>query len=279
MEETNSNTPTHFKKATKEKIIPLPFYDESHTIIEIGVDEAGRGPMFGRVYAGAVVWSKNITQNSIQNLIKDSKLFSKSKKGRQELNQAYQYIKDHSIAYAVAYEDEKVIDKINILQATQSAMCKAIKSVLGQISYNSLNSFEKDIGKQLKESITLQIKPKEVAFKYDNVLLLIDGNYFKPSMLLNPTSCIPLRHVTIEGGDNKYMSIAAASILAKVERDKYICELCIMYPMLNERYDLDSNKGYGSKKHMEGINAFGITQWHRRTFGKNKTADIYIMEK
>ena len=70
-----------------------------------------------------------------------------------------------------------------------------------------------------------------------------------------------------DGGDNKYTSIAAASILAKVSRDKYIEELCIQNPELIERYSIDSNKGYGSKKHMEGIKKYGITKWHRKTFG------------
>jgi ribonuclease HII len=71
----------------------------------------------------------------------------------------------------------------------------------------------------------------------------------------------------IEGGDNKYTSIAAASILAKVERDKYIEELCVENPELIELYGIDSNKGYGSKKHMDGIKKYGITKWHRKTFG------------
>ena len=72
---------------------------------------------------------------------------------------------------------------------------------------------------------------------------------------------------TIEGGDNKYTSIAAASILAKVFRDKYIDDLCAKYPDLITKYGLDSNKGYGAKKHMDGIKEHGITIWHRRSFG------------
>jgi ribonuclease HII len=75
----------------------------------------------------------------------------------------------------------------------------------------------------------------------------------------------------IEGGDNKYSSIAAASILAKVERDAYIEELCKENPELVEHYGIDSNKGYGSKKHMDGIKEHGITKWHRRSFGICKT--------
>ena len=74
-------------------------------------------------------------------------------------------------------------------------------------------------------------------------------------------------HTTVEGGDNKYASIAAASILAKVERDRYITELCEQNPTLSEYYGIDSNKGYGAKRHLDGIKAHGITIWHRRSFG------------
>ena len=76
-----------------------------------------------------------------------------------------------------------------------------------------------------------------------------------------------IRYQMIEGGDNKYTSIAAASILAKVARDTYINDLCALNPELIEHYGIDSNKGYGSKKHMDGIKQHGITKWHRKTFG------------
>ena len=103
----------------------------------------------------------------------------------------------------------------------------------------------------------------------DNLLLLIDGNYFKQLTILNKTKTklVNVKYEMVEGGDNKYTSIAAASILAKVERDKYIDELCIENPTLAEYYSIDSNKGYGAKKHMDGIKEHGITIWHRRSFG------------
>jgi len=99
--------------------------------------------------------------------------------------------------------------------------------------------------------------------------LLVDGNYFKPYTTLNKTKTKmeTIKYQLIEGGDNKYTSIAAASILAKVERDKYIEDLCVLNPELIEHYGIDSNKGYGSKKHMDGIKQHGITKWHRKTFG------------
>ena len=82
-----------------------------------------------------------------------------------------------------------------------------------------------------------------------------------------------LNHVCIEGGDNKYTSIAAASILAKVERDTYVKKMCEDYPDLKEKYGIDRNKGYGTKQHLDGIREHGISPWHRKTYGlcKNYT--------
>ena len=205
-------------------------FDADTTIIEIGIDEAGRGPMFGRVYAGVVVLPKDNSFNHSQ--MKDSKKFHSKKK----IEQVADYIKKNSIAWAVEYEDEQTIDNINILQATQSAMHKGIRNVLSQLS--NIN--------------------------YDKILILVDGNYFNPFTILNGKT---IKYKMIEQGDNKYTSIAAASILAKTERDKYIEELCKENPELVERYDINSNKGYGSKKHMDGIKKYGITKWHRKTFG------------
>ena len=83
----------------------------------------------------------------------------------------------------------------------------------------------------------------------------------------------------IEGGDNKYCSIAAASIIAKVERDNYIYEMCKKYPILDTYYDLSKNKGYGTAKHMDGIKKYGITQWHRKTFGICNNSNDCIITK
>jgi ribonuclease HII len=213
-------------------------FDSDTTIIEIGIDEAGRGPMFGRVYAGVVVLPKGDIFDHSQ--MKDSKKFHSKKK----IEQVAEYIKKNAIAWSVEYEDEETIDNINILQATQSAMHKGIKNVLTQLT-------------------------ELTSINYENILLLVDGNYFKPLTILNKnkTKLETIKYQLVEGGDNKYTSIAAASILAKVSRDNYIEELCIENPELIEHYGIDSNKGYGSKKHMDGIKQHGITKWHRKTFG------------
>jgi ribonuclease HII len=238
-------------KEVKEKIEEAPicllkkFFYDNQAIIEIGADEVGRGPMFGRVYCGAVVLPKDDSFDHYK--MKDSKKFAS--KSPKKINETAEYIKQNAIAWAVEYQDESVIDQINILQATQLAMHNAIKNVIGQLA-----------SKLGLEQVNA-----------DDIFLLIDGNYFIPLKIkMTKNNNIiekTVRFQTVEGGDNKYTAIAAASILAKVERDKYIADLCVEYPELIEKYGLDSNKGYGSKKHMDGIKQYGITQWHRRTFG------------
>ena len=92
--------------------------------------------------------------------------------------------------------------------------------------------------------------------KYNSVL--VDGIHFK---IYNN-----IKYQCIKGGDNKYMSIAAASILAKVSHDRYIMELCQKEPDL-KKYDLENNMGYGTKKHIAAINEYGSSKYHRKTFG------------
>ena len=91
-------------------------------------------------------------------------------------------------------------------------------------------------------------------------LILVDGDKFKTYM---DDNCEIIPHVCIEKGDSKYVSIAAASILSKVYRDNYMIELDNEYPI----YNLKSNKGYGSKEHIDAINKYGLSPYHRKTFG------------
>ena len=219
-------------------------YLEDTTILEIGVDEAGRGPLFGRVYAAAVILPKDPATEYDFSQMKDSKKFHSKKK----IAHVADYIKQNAVAWAVAYEDETSIDKMNILQATQSAMHKAIKSCI-----------------EIAEKKALDGAPPTIQ-------LLIDGNYFNSITTYDKVrgQIKAMPHVCVEGGDNKYTAIAAASILAKVSRDTYIEDLCAENPELNEKYGILSNKGYGAKKHMDGIRSHGITIWHRRSFGPCK---------
>ena len=232
------------KRIIKPKAVLQKCYYPDENIYEIGVDEVGRGPLFGRVYTAAVVLPKDGTFDCT--MVKDSKKFTSKKK----IAEAAQYVKENALAWYVSFEDEKTIDNINILQATQLSM------------HNSIV----EVRKQFNKILSQQNKIERKDYQYS---LIIDGNYFKPFTYLdkktNKIETIP--HVTIEGGDNKFASIAAASILAKVERDKYIEELCIQNPDLSEHYGIDSNKGYGAKRHLDGIKEHGITIWHRRSFG------------
>ena len=198
---------------------------------EIGVDEVGRGPLFGRVYAAAVILPGNFDSTKV----KDSKKYSSEKKRRE----AYEYIKENAIAWAVAYEDEKRVDKINIKQATFSAMHKAISAVSNQI---------------LEEEY----------------YILVDGNDYKPYLSLQNNEYREIPTTCIINGDNKYASIAAASILAKVERDQYIEDLCDTYPKLDEYYGLRKNKGYGTKQHRDAIYTHGVTAYHRMSYNPCK---------
>lgn len=229
---------------------------------QIGVDEVGRGPLFGRVYCASVILPKNDYDENGNSYdfskIKDSKKFTSKKKIIEVAN----YIKKIALSWDVSYVDEDIIDNINILQATQFAMHNSIKSTIRNLN-KSENVNQEKSNKDYNEDYNEDYK------KY---FILVDGNYFNPITFLNKeTNKIDnIPYVTIEGGDNKYISIAAASILAKVERDNYIAELVLDNPDLAEKYSIDTNKGYGTKKHLDGIKKYGITKWHRKSFSPCK---------
>lgn len=244
--EVPQNPPTRSRTRTRKTVVPcaplkVNWTGDEH-VVEIGVDEVGRGPLLGRVYTAAVILPKDGSFDGTR--VKDSKKFHSKKK----IEEAYNYIKTHALAYSVDFQDEQTIDRINILQATQQSMHQSIHKVMTAYS-------ERDPARAW------------------NVHLLVDGNYFNPMTRLNrkkgTIETIP--YTTLEGGDGKSAAIAAASILAKVERDRYIEELCHANPSLTEKYGIDSNKGYGTKKHMEGIKEHGITIWHRRSFAPCKS--------
>ena len=221
---------------------PLPPPPTSY--YQIGVDEVGRGPLFGRVYTAAVVLPSPESDGKEGDgfnygLMKDSKKFHSAKK----INEVAEYIKENAVAWCVTYKSEEVIDAINIRQSVLSSMHDSVAGCVKQI-----NNIQEDAKK--------------------DIFLLVDGNDFKSYIYLNTEDELQtLPHTCIEGGDNKYCAIAAASILAKVERDRYIEELCNENHDLDEMYGLLKNKGYGTKKHIDGIKEHGITKWHRKSYG------------
>ena len=178
-----------------------------------GVDEAGRGPLAGPVYAAAVI----LPENTYIEGINDSKKLSAAK--REKL---YDEIIEKAAAYHISAVDEEVIDEINILNATFEAMKNAVSQLTPSADY-----------------------------------VLIDGNRMPPDM--------PIPGETVVKGDSKSISIAAASILAKVSRDRYISEQDKLYP----GYGFAKHKGYGTKQHIEAIKQLGPCKIHRKTFIKN----------
>lgn len=177
-----------------------------------GVDEAGRGPLAGPVCAAAVILPIDF---KLPNLNDSKKLSSKI---REKL---YKKIKKQAVAFKAVMMSEKVIDKINILQATLAAMKKAVEG--------------------------LERRPRYV---------IVDGNKKIPGINISQSAIIK--------GDGKCPSIAAASIVAKVLRDRYMLSLHKKYP----QYGFDRHKGYGTRLHMENIKKFGISPVHRKTFTK-----------
>jgi ribonuclease HII len=189
--------------------------------LEVGIDEAGRGPLFGPVYTAAVIFPQE--EEYLNEYIVDSKKLTSHRKRLM----AYDYVKENAIAYSTFAVDEKMIDKLNIFHATYWGMHQALDQ--------------------------LPVVPDHI---------IVDGNMFKPYN--REGEYIP--YTCVVKGDDKYASIAAASILAKVERDLCIEELCDKYPILEERYNMRKNKGYGTKDHMNGIKQYGVTTGHRFSY-------------
>lgn len=177
-----------------------------------GIDEAGRGPLAGPVYAAAVILPVDLEIEGLN----DSKKLSEKK--REAL---FDVICEKAISYSIGIATEQEIDEINILNATFLAMHRAVEG--------------------------LNVKPDYA---------LIDGNQYPK---------IPLvKEETVIKGDAKSMSIAAASILAKVSRDRFMLEIAEKYP----EYCFEKHKGYGTKLHYEMIEKYGVSPVHRRSFLK-----------
>ena len=209
----------------------------NHFNLQIGIDEAGRGPLMGRVYTAAVVLPTETETFKLDfNKIKDSKRFTSEKR----LLEAEKYVKDNAIFWSIAWRNEKEVDQYNILNCTHSAMKEAARNVVLQ----AINK----------------------TYDVNNILLLVDGNSFSPLTISNNGCFCKIKHVLVTKGDDTYAQIAAASILAKSARDRYIKELCDEFPELETLYDIRNNKGYGTKRHLIGIMKHGTSKWHRLSF-------------
>lgn len=176
-----------------------------------GIDEAGRGPLAGPVFAAAVILPENYSHP----VLNDSKKLSEKKR-----DAVYDDIIKDAVCYSVGIATEEEIDEINILNATFLAMKRAVEGLV--------------------------IKPD---FAY------IDGNQYPKT---------GVKEETIVKGDGKCISVAAASIIAKVSRDRFMLEIDKQYP----EYQFSKHKGYGTKLHYEMIEKYGVSKVHRRSFLK-----------
>lgn len=178
-----------------------------------GVDEVGRGPLAGPVVAAAVILPENCKIPGLN----DSKKIPKSKHYA-----IYQAVLDQALSVGIGIKDNRVIDQVNIYEATKLAMLEAIQE--------------------------LDQQPQH---------LLIDA------MKLD----LPISQTSIIKGDANSLSIAAASIVAKVTRDQMMAAYDQEYP----GYDFGQNAGYGTTKHLEGLEKYGVTPIHRRSFEPTKS--------
>lgn len=193
-------------------------------VVEAGCDEAGRGPLAGSVFAAAVVLDASMVEDPQHREWLEMLNDSKqlSDKEREVLRPL---IEQHARAWAVVEVTAEEIDRINILKASIVGMQRALDR--------------------------LSVRPEHI---------LVDGNKWKPYVPEGEVMEVPAR--TVVKGDGKYLSIAAASVLAKTHRDAYMLRLHEEYP----QYHWDTNMGYPTKAHYEAIREYGITPYHRKTF-------------
>ncbi len=193
-------------------------------VVEAGCDEAGRGPLAGSVFAAAVVLDPNIVENE-----EHCKWLSLLNDSKQLTDKQRQYlrplIEQHATAWAVVEVTAEEIDQINILNASIVGMQRALDK--------------------------LGITPQHI---------IVDGNKWKPYIPEGQVMQIPAQ--TVVKGDGKYLSIAAASVLAKTYRDEYMLRLHEQYPY----YHWNTNMGYPTKAHYDAIKQHGITPVHRKSF-------------
>lgn len=200
----------------------------------IGLDEVGRGAFAGPLVASAVAYSKNVIEK--ENLFKninDSKLLSPKLRNKLSI-----FIKKYAFCYSIVKIPVKTINKVGIGKANKMAFRKAVKEIIK----------------------TIKLKEKD-NFKEKSFFALIDGfgvNSIKDIGLQNQKAIIK--------GDRKSITIASASIIAKVYRDRLMVLMHKKYPF----YDFENNKGYGTEIHRKALKKFGLSEIHRLSFNLNK---------
>ncbi|MBA6243192.1 MULTISPECIES: ribonuclease HII [Psychrobacter] len=227
--------------------------EAEQSILQIGVDEAGRGPLLGSVNVAAAIlpatWSGLIEEQPLKDtplsILTDSKQLSEKKR-----DILYPLVQQHVIGYIIADIPAAVIDQVNILQATMLGMRLCTESLLEVI-------FEKFSTTRNDKSTSLNQLKIEVLFDGNRCP---DLNYDSFKHLEGAPLAIDCQAWV--KGDARHTSIAAASILAKVSRDETMYALDIQYP----EYGIAKHKGYPTRAHMEAIEKYGVLPTHRRSF-------------
>lgn len=198
----------------------------------IGIDEVGRGPLAGPVVVCAAV---------LQNPTGDSSLNDSKKLTRKKREAMFDTVKEECLCYAIASASAEEIDEFNILEADFLAM----RRTLSALGFPGLKASKPKLPIEVKGLLPQNTK----------LLIAVDGN-------LKIRGVPEENQIAIIQGDGRVASISAASILAKVYRDRYMDNLAQKYP----GYAFEKNAGYGTKAHLEGIRKLGMTPEHRKSF-------------
>lgn len=212
---TQFNIIKHIKHTMSQLIVR----HTSDSSIEVGIDEAGRGSLWGPLYAAAVIWSPE--EEELLPLIKDSKKITAKRR-----TIIAEKIKDSALDWGIGSVTASEIDTIGVTKANQLAFVRA----LGKLS----------------------VEPERIII--DGILSIYEPPWSLTEQIVEPEA------------DNKYIPVAAASILAKTEHDNWVKEFCETNENIASRYDLLSNKGYGTTKHRSGILEWGEHCLHRKLF-------------
>ncbi len=233
-----------------ERAKPAPYHLEG--VLEAGCDEAGRGPLAGPVVAAAVILpfyrdGKNYGTIEGNPLFTHPRLTDSKQLTAKQREELRPLIIEHSLAYGIARVEADVIDRINILKASILAMHQALTAAEQML---------------LTKIAAGQTPPCRLEH------IIVDGNRFTPYTSIEGAV---IEHDTIVKGDSKYISIAAASILAKTERDQIMISLSEKYP----QYGWDKNMAYPSAAHLLAIKKYGPTPHHRMTYGPLKELTLF----
>ena len=228
---------------------------DTSSVLQIGVDEAGRGPLLGSVNVASAIlpraWSGLIEGQPLKDtplsILTDSKQLSEKKR-----DMLYPLVQQHAIGYVIADIPAAVIDQVNILQATMLGMRLCTEILLEIIAYH-LNDMAQDIHQLHAE-------------------VLFDGNRC-PDLDYARLVELGIEEEVVDcqawvKGDARHTSIAAASILAKVSRDTTMYTLDAQHP----EYGIAKHKGYPTKAHLEAIETYGVLPAHRRSFAPVRMA-------